>query len=1702
MRIAQISPTALGSVSDRELLSLHRRLHQLAAHLFPELPLAKVEPRLLARAHSYILREFHRRGFQHTPHDMLDWVTASTPVRNPSGLEEAAGMYLVAPHGFWLATGYKTAVVKAQPLSWLNQRLAIVQDGLALGFVTFQEPEEIDLATFRRLRELHRISEEERRRWWPDREKLYLYRVRSVVRFPNPVPVRVPRGVQNYIRRLVLKARHVAALAIVTSPQGILLIRRRNPPRVWSPPGGFLGQRTPDEAARQELEEECGLTPDALVGELPVMTIGDTLIYPLVYRIQKPGQVRLKESEARDWGWFRPEELPEDVSPSPAILRAAFMAATKAETPIYHTDELSAMHAALPDEVVLIPDWLSISGGALYARPPRQAHDVDLIARGLSFIPDGTRLKLSRLFQALTGKPIHWSSELEGPTWAYAPLYDLVARKKESTAVVEPGEPETAGALYKAKVVEDARAIEVGKPIAHYHVAGEYYTGDEEELWDKFARRAAEKGVPLAVQEKFDGFRLHIHRQGEKLWVFSEQGLERQGVFPGLAAALPDGTYILDTEFVELDSEGRPKPRWVMAWMGSAKEPLDPMPHIEVNVHDIMWLGERNVTQEPYTERLKLLEELLAKTPKSERYVVKAAPTHFARNKEEFMKAIAWAKAEQGSEGAMVKFANFTYQPGMVGSIAKYKAAVEVDVAVIGWRKVPRGKPAGTHWTRAEAMRQLPRALRESNTYIFRVAIRGPGGLIPLEAEQKVAPGALKLDWDEERQRWKGLDDPRLWHMCPGFAQRKEGEYAYANTYAVRVSPEELRCGLILTVAPMEMRLIKKDDGTLGLTWMFPRVKNTKPKGSQPGELEAVLRAFNLKLPAGGESKFPVVKASPVQNPDYYPPEKPRPFVLQLHFRGRSVHGDFRVMLEKILEGWTISLQQPGYIKEPVMNLAQARRYFQDPKAWKFDFAKGEILPRQVQTTIQGRPRTIVRPGNLRAMPKKAEIPSDWLRVEGVTERPDPGERIPVGATKNYPGVFLIADQGRAEIGARKPWFFEYFLHGKYLKGRYVFRLVGRREATEKGVLPPGQQEERAREPYYWVMMKPDTELPYVLSQDAIEAKWLPPKGISALPLAMRRKVPKELRYWEVEGDEALERRRRLAETASGLAKMPAMFTSMGGKRILAPKLAQMVPPHDTYVEPFAGSAALFFYKGRSRREVLNDINPDIISIYRFFRDGKDEDFAWLARQDWEGREPLYERLKAARPLSERAKVRRLLYLYRYGFHPATRFHDANDFRHSLTGYVFKRFTDPARMARYRARLRGVILHAEDASRIIRRYDSPQTFFYLDPPYLGREDMFGNRGEITGQFDEDKWRDLLRLLKKIKGKFLLSMGDQTYHQLKDELQGWQVRRVRTMRMYRGHGNFPEKYKLHRRPIEYEYVVANYPLPAVLKAAPGFVLQRHWFRGQIVVRWGPSSQHYDLRLRRPDGSFLHMVMDGDPRYRTVLGYLKPMGREAKVTDVEGQVHDVMAIRERVQLKPGTPANPTKETPAFLETLDYGSAEILEEGPEFIKVALRGRQGTYVLAMRREKPDEPMWAISLSEGPQVKKWTVPILKVDEEKRLVYGVVLKPNVPDSQNDVATPEEIERAAHEFLRRSRLIDYQHERVLDENEAVPVESYIAPQDLHWDGYTVPKGAWVMVTHIPSDTIWKEVKEGRLRSYSIRGFGRRIPARRVEHANTG
>lgn len=140
-------------------------------------------------------------------------------------------------------------------------------------------------------------------------------------------------------------------------------------------------------------------------------------------------------------------------------------------------------------------------------------------------------------------------------------------------------------------------------------------------------------------------------------------------------------------------------------------------------------------------------------------------------------------------------------------------------------------------------------------------------------------------------------------------------------------------------------------------------------------------------------------------------------------------------------------------------------------------------------------------------------------------------------------------------------------------------------------------------------------------------------------------------------------------------------------------------------------------------------------------------------------------------------------------------------------------------------------------------------------------------------------------------------------------------------------------------------------------------------------------------------------------------------------------------------------------------------------------------THVSYVDKAANQKQFFFMKSEKQPDFQKEIKVIAKADDAQRLVYGIVYEPNLADAHGDYMTPEEIEKAAHGFLKDAREIDKQHDFQGGVGEVV--ESYIAPADFEMGGEVIKKGSWVLVTKA-SDEIWEQIQKGEITGYSMAG----------------
>jgi DNA adenine methylase len=196
----------------------------------------------------------------------------------------------------------------------------------------------------------------------------------------------------------------------------------------------------------------------------------------------------------------------------------------------------------------------------------------------------------------------------------------------------------------------------------------------------------------------------------------------------------------------------------------------------------------------------------------------------------------------------------------------------------------------------------------------------------------------------------------------------------------------------------------------------------------------------------------------------------------------------------------------------------------------------------------------------------------------------------------------------------------------------------------------------------------------------------------------------------------------------------------IGGKVLLKKKIVNTFFPssntYKTYVEPFVGGGSVYFYKNKDgHKEVVNDLDPHIYDLFKGL-----QKYAGTKLQDdvnGDYTKEDFEKIKSSSPSTDYGKFLKTYLLYKLSY-----FGRGDSFGKPRINTKF----DP-----YKERLKDTTILKEDYTKVIKEYDSPDTFFFLDPPITEQIGKFN--------FQPIDVKELAEICKTIKGKFLLALAD-------------------------------------------------------------------------------------------------------------------------------------------------------------------------------------------------------------------------------------------------------------------------------------------------------------------------------------------------------
>lgn len=199
-----------------------------------------------------------------------------------------------------------------------------------------------------------------------------------------------------------------------------------------------------------------------------------------------------------------------------------------------------------------------------------------------------------------------------------------------------------------------------------------------------------------------------------------------------------------------------------------------------------------------------------------------------------------------------------------------------------------------------------------------------------------------------------------------------------------------------------------------------------------------------------------------------------------------------------------------------------------------------------------------------------------------------------------------------------------------------------------------------------------------------------------------------------------------------------------GGKVYLAKWINSFIPPHKTYIEPFAGSSAVLFAKEPSQVEILNDIDNRIIKVFEAIKARPFELAAQVmltpyAQANWRDVASKSDIEQAALFMAASQQF------YASATHTSTFSVDAghaNKNKARVWGDWFQRILPAA------IRLKEVQLLNQDALRVIERFAHlDDCVWYVDPPYKNHEKEYADSVDFS---------DLANALEAVKGTIILS----------------------------------------------------------------------------------------------------------------------------------------------------------------------------------------------------------------------------------------------------------------------------------------------------------------------------------------------------------
>ncbi|UCC62274.1 MAG: DNA adenine methylase, partial [Anaerolineae bacterium] len=217
-----------------------------------------------------------------------------------------------------------------------------------------------------------------------------------------------------------------------------------------------------------------------------------------------------------------------------------------------------------------------------------------------------------------------------------------------------------------------------------------------------------------------------------------------------------------------------------------------------------------------------------------------------------------------------------------------------------------------------------------------------------------------------------------------------------------------------------------------------------------------------------------------------------------------------------------------------------------------------------------------------------------------------------------------------------------------------------------------------------------------------------------------------------------------------------------GGKWRIEPWIIGHFPPHTCYCEPYGGAMSVLLRKAPSYCEVYNDVDQEVVCFFKVLRERPDELIRAIELTPFSR----FELGQAFEPAGDELERARRLYIRSWQGRGGPRAKWRTGWRRQKVATksngqkkmtpATRSFMQTDHLMVIAERLRGVEIDCEPALKVIERYDSPVTLFYLDPPYVSSTRNRWKKHAYAHEMTDKQHRQLARAVHDLQGMALIS----------------------------------------------------------------------------------------------------------------------------------------------------------------------------------------------------------------------------------------------------------------------------------------------------------------------------------------------------------